>query len=213
MSPVSPSRNSEDDPHVLEARFAFGFRELASAPEASLPEVAFAGRSNVGKSSLLNTLLARRNLVRTSSTPGCTRQINVFEASLPDIALHFADLPGFGYAKRSKSERGSWGPMIDAYLRQRAVLRLVVILVDARRGPEDLETDLVDYLGTLRKPPIPHVFAATKLDKLPRSSAKLAVEQIAKTAPGRVIGFSAKTGQGRAALWRTILNTVREPDC
>jgi len=200
----------ESDPKVVDAQFVFGFRDLADAPPVSLPEIAFAGRSNVGKSSLLNTLLARRNLVRTSSTPGCTRQINVFEAKLEgDVAFHFADLPGFGYAKRSKVERASWGTMMDRYLTERPVLRLVVIVVDVRRGAEDLERELVDYLGSIRKPRVPFVFAATKVDKLPRSSAKLVLESMKKQTPGRMIGFSAKTGQGREALWRVILNATQ----
>jgi GTP-binding protein len=197
-------------PKVVDARFAFGFTDLASAPPVSLPEIAFAGRSNVGKSSLLNTLMARRNLVRTSSTPGCTRQINVFEAKLEgDVAVHLADLPGFGYARRSKTERFSWGTMMDQYLRQRPVLRLVVILVDARRGPEDMELELIRFLAAIRSPAVPHVFAATKLDKLPRSSAKLALEEVRKRTPGRVVGFSAKTGLGRDALWRVVLQSLQ----
>lgn len=204
--------NEPEDPKILQARFAFGFRDLSEAPPVSLPEVAFAGRSNVGKSSLLNTLLSRRNLVRTSSTPGCTRQINVFEANLEhDVALHLADLPGFGYARRSKSERASWGTMMEQYLAHRPVLRLVVILVDARRGPEDLELELVEYLAGLRQPPVPHVFVATKLDKLPRASAKLSLESMKKVVPGRLVGFSAKTRQGRAALWRLILRSTQNP--
>lgn len=197
-------------PKVIDARFAFGFTDLASAPPVSLPEIAFAGRSNVGKSSLLNTLMARRNLVRTSSTPGCTRQINVFEAKLEgDVAVHLADLPGFGYARRSKTERSSWGTMMDQYLRRRPVLRLVVILVDARRGPEDLELELPQFLASVRSPAVPHVFAATKLDKLPRSSAKLALEEVRKRTPGRVVGFSAKTGLGRDALWKVVLQSLQ----
>ena len=209
MSPPSKPPKSQG-PKVLDAKFAFGFTSLRDAPPVSLPEVAFAGRSNVGKSSLLNTLLARKSLVRTSSTPGCTRQVNVFEARLEGgVALHFADLPGFGYAKRSKVERASWGNMMDAYLTERPVLRLVVILVDVRRGPEDLELELVDYLSTARSPRVPHVFAATKLDKLPRSSAKLALEKIKSLAPGRMIGFSSKTGEGRDPLWRVILRSTQ----
>ena len=171
-------------------------------------EIAFAGRSNVGKSSLLNTLMGRRNLVRTSSTPGCTRQVNVF-----DVTLHggkqfrFADLPGFGYARRSKTEREHWGRLMDDYFRVRDGLRLVVILVDIRRGPRQLEHDLVEFLCDVRSTPIPHLWVATKIDKLSRSASKLAVDQMAKQVAAPVIGFSAATGQGRQALWRSILST------
>ncbi len=203
------SPNSPQSPKILDADFAFGFTDLGGAPPSTLPEVAFAGRSNVGKSSLLNTLLARKNLVRTSSTPGCTRQVNVFAVRLQDgLSLHLADLPGFGYAKRSKSERQQWGSMIERYLRDRAALRLVVILVDARRGPDSLEMDLVHYLATVRSPAVPHVFVATKLDKLPRSAAKPTLDAIRKQIPGLVVGFSAKTGQGRDELWRVLLRSA-----
>ena len=205
------SPNPSQSPKILDADFAFGFTDLGSAPPSTLPEIAFAGRSNVGKSSLLNTLLARKNLVRTSSTPGCTRQVNVFAVRLQDgPSLHLADLPGFGYAKRSKSERQQWGTMIERYLRDRAALRLVVILIDARRGPDSLEMDLVQYLSVVRSPAVPHVFVATKLDKLPRASAKPALDAIRKQIPGHVVGFSAKTGQGRDDLWRVLLRSSVE---
>jgi GTP-binding protein len=200
------SPNPSQGPKILDADFAFGFTDLGSAPPSTLPEIAFAGRSNVGKSSLLNTLLARKNLVRTSSTPGCTRQVNVFAVRLQDApSLHLADLPGFGYAKRSKSERQQWGTLIERYLRDRAALRLVVILIDARRGPDSLEMDLVQYLAVVRSPAVPHVFVATKLDKLPRASAKPTLDAIRKQIPGHVVGFSAKTGLGRDDLWRVLL--------
>lgn len=202
---------NEDDPkyRVTDARFTSGFQETSSAPASAWPEVAFAGRSNVGKSSLLNTLMSRRTLVRTSSTPGCTRQINIFEAKLADgLAVGMADLPGFGYARRAKTERVSWGPMIESYLRDREALRLVVILVDVRRGPEEEETMLVEYLGQVRDRPIPYVFAATKLDKVARSSAKVSLAAVAARAPGRVVGFSATTGQGREELWRILRAAV-----
>jgi GTP-binding protein len=196
------------DPTVVDARFAFGFTSLGSAPASDLPEVAFAGRSNVGKSSLLNTLMGRRNLVRTSSTPGCTRQINLFEVKLQgNFALHLADLPGFGYAKRSKTERFQWGTMMEQYLQQRSELQLVVILVDARRGPEDLELQLVDFLTQARPAAVPHLFVATKMDKLPKSSVKLAMQDLRQGISSNVFGFSSKTGEGRSALWKGILRT------
>lgn len=194
---------------IVDAKFAFAFTKTSEAPETNLSEVAFAGRSNVGKSSLLNTLMARRNLVRTSSTPGCTRQINVFEAKFRDaLAIHFADLPGFGYARRSKTERIQWGAMMEDYFRQRSQLSLLVILVDIRRGPEQLEQDLVEFLASIRQDPVPIVWVATKLDKLGRASIKLALDKITRQVGDKVIGFSAKTGQGRDQLCAAILQAL-----
>ena len=198
--------NKEDGPRIIDASFAFGFTDLASAPPSSVAEVAFAGRSNVGKSSLLNALMARKSLVRTSSTPGCTRQINAFAVRLQSGPfLYLVDLPGFGYAKRSKAERVQWEIMIERYFRDRVALRLVVILVDARRGPELLETELVEYLGAVRTSSLPYVFVATKADKLPRSLLKPTLDAMSRQVGGRVIGFSAKSGWGRGEIWRSVL--------
>jgi GTP-binding protein len=212
---VASRPQNGDDPRyrVTDARFVFGFQDIGSAPASAWPEIAFAGRSNVGKSSLMNTLMSRRALVRTSSTPGCTRQINVFEARLADgLTVGLCDLPGFGYARRAKTERVSWGPMIETYLREREALRLVVILVDVRRGTEEEEQMLVEYLGKIRARPVPFVFAATKLDTGPRSSASVAVADVARRTPGRVVGFSAQTGQGREELWRFLRAAVADPE-
>src|SRR5579862_9263712 len=132
---------------VVDAKFVAGAVDLASMPPPTLVEVAFAGRSNVGKSSLLNTMMQRKGLARTSNTPGCTRQLNVFEVRCADgLALRFVDLPGYGWARRSKTERGEWQGMIEGYLTGRSALRAVVVLVDVRRGVEDEEMELVDFL-------------------------------------------------------------------
>ena len=202
--------NTGHSPTILDASFAFGFTDLASAPPSTATEIAFAGRSNVGKSSLLNTLMSRKALVRTSSTPGCTRQINVFSVRVQNESpVHLVDLPGFGYAKRSKTERRQWGIMLERYFRDRAALDLMVILIDARRDPEELETELVEYLSIVRTPPVPHIFVATKMDKLQRSCAKSTLDSISRQIAGRVIGFSANTGSGRDELWRFLLGAVR----
>src|SRR5260221_10017991 len=132
---------------VVEAQFVAGAVDNASLPAPALAEIAFAGRSNVGKSSLLNTMMQRRGLARTSGTPGCTRQLNVFEVRCADgLTLHFVDLPGYGWARRSKAERGQWQGMIEGYLRGRASLRAVVVIVDVRRGLEEEERQLVEFL-------------------------------------------------------------------
>jgi len=185
-------------------------------------EVAFAGRSNVGKSSLLNTMMQRRGLVRTSNTPGCTRQLNVFDVRCADgLTLRFVDLPGYGWAKRSKVERNQWQSMIEGYLRTRAGLRAVVVLVDVRRGVEEEEQQLVDFLREPRQTsdprPLEVILVATKIDKLGAAARKPALEAVRKSARGiaagsggeparevPVIGFSAVTGDGREQVWDRI---------
>lgn len=202
---VTPATNAKEDrPRVVEAAFV-----AAAAQEKQLPpvdpavaEIAFAGRSNVGKSSLLNALLQRKNLVRTSRTPGCTRAINVFEAALDDgFRVRLVDLPGYGYAKRSKGERGEWGPMLEGYLQKRARLDAVVLIVDVRRGLEDDDAQLVEFVTRAGRGV---VVVATKLDKLPRARQKPSLSRVREKAGGGVIGFSGVTGEGRAALWARL---------
>jgi len=194
---------------VSTAAFVSGATDARSLPPPTAAEVAFAGRSNVGKSTLLNTMLDRRNLVRTSRTPGCTRQINVFEAKIaaPDeMLVHLVDLPGYGYAKRSKAEKGEWGPMLEGYLRRRSALRGVVVLVDVRRGVEDDDRELLDFVRAPRDVPEPvrSLVVATKLDKLPLAQRKPALDAVRRASGEAVIGFSGVTGDGRAALWSKI---------
>ncbi|MCB9601123.1 MAG: YihA family ribosome biogenesis GTP-binding protein [Sandaracinus sp.] len=196
---------------VLEAEFVAAASALPQLPAPVLAEVAFAGRSNVGKSSLINALTQRKKLVRTSSTPGATRGINLFRLKLrvpvpegePVLGeMDLVDLPGYGYAKRSKTERKSWGPLIESFLRTRPGLRAVVVIVDARRGPEEDDAELLEFLDYIERPAL---VVATKLDKLPKNQQKLAVEAVSRTVGRRVFGFSAETGQGREPLWRSIL--------
>jgi GTP-binding protein len=178
------------------------------APAPTFVEVAFAGRSNVGKSSLINTLVQRKGLVRTSSTPGCTRQVNFFEIATRDGAqLVLTDLPGYGFARRSKDERRQWAELIEGYLTGRTTLRCVALLVDARRGLEEDDLELVGFVREARRPdapPIELVVVATKLDKVPRSSAKSELSRLAREAGTRVVGFSSTTGEGRDELWRAL---------
>jgi GTP-binding protein len=179
-------------------------------PPPTFVEVAFAGRSNVGKSSLINCMLQRSGLVRTSSTPGCTRQVNLFEAKLRDGArCVMADLPGYGFAQRSKAERNEWAKLIESYLLERVVLKGLVILVDSRRGIEDDDLELVKFAASRKiGGPLPVILVATKIDKLDRSRqasdlAKLKAA-VASDNKATVIGFSANTGQGRTELWRSL---------
>lgn len=176
---------------------------VAGMPPPLYAELAFAGRSNVGKSSLINVLAQRKKLARTSSTPGCTRGLNLFRLTLRGGArVDFVDLPGYGFAQRSKAERLSWGPMIEGFLRERVGLRGVVLLVDSRRGLEDEEHELIDFLAHVGQQAL---VVATKVDRLPASKRKAQVAALAKTAGVPAIPFSAHTGVGRDELWRALL--------
>jgi GTP-binding protein len=160
---------SKTDPFkIADARFVAAGSKLADLPPTGGIEIGFAGRSNVGKSSLLNSLVQRRALVRTSKTPGATRPNNLFELTLAGRAagapkLVFADLPGYGYAQRSRAERASWGPMLEGYLESRPELVALVILVDARRGLEEDDVALAQFASSLERP-LRIVVCVTKLD-------------------------------------------------
>ena len=188
---------------VTEARFLGAATRPGAEPPPALPEVAIAGRSNVGKSSLLNSLLQRRGLARTSATPGRTRQLNFF---VVNERFTLVDLPGYGFAVGPERERLGWGPLVEGYLRGRPTLRGVVLIVDVRRGLEAEETQVLDFAAAVT---LPAVVVATKLDKLSRSQARGALERLGGTPA--VIGYSARTGEGRDALWRVIAGWIAAP--
>jgi GTP-binding protein len=202
----------DDTLRIVSADFVAAAAETVQLPPAVGVEIAFAGRSNVGKSSLLNSLLGRKNLVRTSSTPGSTRQIVFFEARAADgLLLKLTDLPGYGYAKRSKSERKSWGSLMEQYLLERSSLGVVVLLVDARRGLEDDDRALLEMLAEpakVSRRPVSTLVVATKLDKFSASSQKAELESLKRNSGTRVFGYSAKTHAGREELWRAIRRSV-----
>ena len=197
-----------DEARVIAAEFRAAAGALAELPPPLSVEVAFAGRSNVGKSSLLNCLLSRRNLVRVSSTPGCTRKIGFYAAELADGArMTLVDLPGYGFARRSKSERDAWASLIEGYLLGRATLAMVVAIVDVRRGLEDDDRDLLELCASkprVTRPALQTLVVATKLDKLPASKQKLELAKVRQAAGVPVLGFSAETALGRDELWRKI---------
>jgi GTP-binding protein len=179
--------------------------DVRDLPAPVLPEIAFAGRSNVGKSSLINDLLARRKLVRTSNTPGATRGLSVFRVQLTQGSLDLVDLPGYGYAQRSKSERKTWGPMIENFLTVRAGLRAVAVLVDLRRGLGDDDKQLVEFLESIDKQVI---LVATKADKLAKNARFGALAELKREAGVAPIAYSTEEAIGRDQLWKAVLHHV-----
>lgn len=163
------------------------------------PEISFLGRSNVGKSSLLNSLLKVKGLARTSNTPGRTQSINFF---LINDAFYFADLPGYGYAKVSKAMRQDWGRMAEEYLAQRPQLVLSIQLVDSRHAPTELDKQLQEWLVYNE---MPRLVIATKSDKLSRNQLHKNLQTIKKEMPlSKVIAYSSSKGEGRDDIWREI---------
>jgi GTP-binding protein len=186
------------------AEFVISAAEPSGFPRPSLPEIAIAGRSNVGKSSLINTLVGVPGLARTSRTPGRTRLLNWFRVTPPRGGpVHFVDLPGYGYARVPHDMRASWRPLIEAYLGNREMLRGLVLLVDARRGAEDEERDLLAWLRDGR---VPARVVVTKADKLPKNKRKPAAEAVQRDLglDRPAILFSSQDGEGIEALWRAI---------
>jgi GTP-binding protein len=188
---------------ITDAFFYKSAFEPAQLPAGSLPEIAFSGRSNVGKSSLINALLHRRGLAKTSSTPGRTQSINFISVNK---AFYFVDLPGYGYAKVPASVKIKWQHLIESYLCNRPSLRLVVLIVDARRDPADDEAQFADWL---QQQGIAFAVVLTKADKLKRN-------QLIQSA-GRwrnflgiesTVAFSAVTGEGKTELWKTLISCL-----
>lgn len=167
------------------------------------PEIAFLGRSNVGKSSLLNSLLQRKGLARTSNTPGRTQSINYF---LINDEFYFVDLPGYGYAKVSKSMRSDWGVMAEEYLSQREQLVLCVQLIDSRHEPTRLDLQLNEWLNFNGKR---HIAVATKSDKLSRNQLPKQLKAVRMALKfSEVIAYSAETGKGRDDVWKSIQTAI-----
>lgn len=194
-------REDEDVLVITSAEFTTSAVRPDQYPKTELPEVAFAGRSNVGKSTLINCLVQRRKLVRTSNTPGRTQLINFFEIN---GSFRFVDLPGYGYAKVAQSVRATWGPMVETYLAGRKNLRGVVQIMDLRHPPTTDDLALWSWLGERKITRIPIL---TKADKIPRTkwdpSARTAGQVLGIT-PSDFIIFSAKTNQGRDKLLQRI---------
>jgi len=177
-------------------------------PEAKWPEVAFAGRSNVGKSSLLNQLVRRKRLARVSNTPGRTREVNFF---LVNDRFVLVDLPGYGYARISKERRAEWRPLIEGYLRTSTELRGIVQLLDVRHDPTSDDRQMIAFLASIG---IPTLFALTKTDKLSASERKTRIAALTEelsVSDDQVIPFSAITGEGRDELAAAVMALVEQP--
>lgn len=192
---------------ITSAEFVLGVASLRQLPKNGMREIAFLGRSNVGKSSLINKLCGRKSLARPSSDPGKTRELNYY---LINKAFFFVDLPGYGYAKVPEQVRSSWGKLIEQYLKSREQLSLVVQLVDARHEPTELDMMMVGWLDYYE---IPFLVALTKADKLPVSKMPRYVADAERVFRrfvrcGGVIPFSAVTGLGKADVVRAIARHV-----
>jgi GTP-binding protein len=174
-------------------------------PEYAFPEIAFAGRSNVGKSSLINTLIQRKNMVKTSSKPGCTQLINFF---LINEDICFVDLPGYGYAKVSKKIRAQWQPMINLYLSKRKSLLGLVLLVDIRRDPGKEEFEMIEWLESHEMPYLVVLTKADKLSKTKQEKRHVSICSQLSREKNSVILFSSKTKMGRDTILEEIDNLI-----
>ncbi len=200
---------------VLSAEFLRTATRREEWPAGRRPELAFAGRSNVGKSSMLNALAGRRGLARVSNTPGRTRALQFFDLSVQPSAaarpfhLRFCDLPGYGFAQVPRAELDRWARMIEAYLEGRQDLRAVVLIVDGRHPPAPADVEALAFLAGCGRPV---VVAATKMDKLPKShrfGAVRAAERGLSLPEGSAGPFSAVEGSGTEALWARLLELAR----
>lgn len=187
---------------VTQAEFVISAVGPDQYPEDALPEIALAGRSNVGKSSLINRMINRKNLARTSSTPGKTQHLNYYRINED---LYFVDFPGYGYAKVSKTQRQVWGKMIERYLLERDTLKLVLLIVDLRHPPTKDDEMMYDWL---KHYDIPICVVATKADKIPKSRWQKHVKQMKEALLLRktdaFVMYSSETGLGKEELWAHI---------
>jgi GTP-binding protein len=195
---------------ITSAEFVKSVYPTDDYPSDRYPEVAFAGRSNVGKSSLINTLVNRKGLARTSSAPGKTQSINFY---LINQLFCLVDLPGYGYAKVPQQVRKQWSPLVEEYCRKRENLCGVVVIIDARLGPTPLDLSLISWLKDLS---LPAIFTMTKSDKLSKNKIARALQQTASALsidPEQIVPFSAQTGEGKKRLWQQVVRFIglREP--
>jgi GTP-binding protein len=189
---------------ILSAEFVVSAPGPKQYPLDKRPQIAFAGRSNVGKSSVINALLHRKSLVKTSQTPGKTQLINFF---IINSDFYFVDLPGYGYARVPHAVTDAWAPMIEGYLKDSSALRAVVVLLDSRREPDERDMKLIEWL---RQYDIPAIFALTKADKLNRQEAVHAQRDIQTRLELEHLPLlsSSKSGAGMSSLWGIIAKHI-----
>lgn len=190
---------------VISADFVKSTVRRKDYPGEPLPEVAFAGRSNVGKSSLINTLLGKKNLARISSTPGRTQTINFFRVN---EKLFFVDLPGYGFAQVPPEVRKKWRPMVEEFLKSDSRLRLVILIVDVRRDPNSDDATLLEWF---RHYSLPFLVVMTKVDKVSRSEAgnqKQNFKNFFGLTEDEIVPFSAVSGEGRNEIWKRIKEAI-----
>lgn len=177
-------------------------------PADTLPEIALAGRSNVGKSSFINKLIQRKSLARTSSKPGKTQTLNFYNIN---GTFYFVDVPGYGYAKISKAERKKWGSMMEEYFETRDSLNAVLLVTDSRHAPTQDDIQMYNYLKYYK---LPVIIIATKIDKVSRSKREKYLKRTKQTLHVEkndvVIPFSAETGEGKEKVWTIIKNYINE---
>jgi len=210
MSSSPPPPPPPEGPLVIRSlEFIGGMASVGGwRPEATLPEVAFAGRSNVGKSSLLNRLVHRKKLARVSNTPGRTREINFFRVNGTFVLV---DLPGYGYARVSKERRAEWKPLIEGYLKTSPQLRGIVQLLDSRHDPTRDDRDMLDFLSELG---VPTIVVLTKIDKLSATERKRSIAGLSASLgldSDQVLEFSAVTGEGRNELAEALDALLAQP--
>ncbi len=195
---------------VNNAKLAAVAAKPSQYPSDGKPEIAFVGKSNVGKSSLINTMLGRRALARTSSQPGKTRTINFYDV---EDKLYFVDLPGYGYAKVSKTEQEKWVPMIETYLKKREELKFIIMLVDIRHEPGNNDKMMYEWLKHYG---FEIIIVATKQDKLSKNQVNKSLSVIKKAfnlKPGEILmGFSSETKQGKEEVWKLIEERLCEKE-
>ncbi len=192
--------------NLRSAEFLTSVGFLSQLPTDGKSEIAFAGRSNVGKSSLMNRLLNRKKLVKTSGTPGKTRTLNFFTIN---NAFYLVDLPGYGYAKRSKTERAQWGQLIEGYVADREPLKGFVLLIDIRHAPTEDDLNMVEWLTNSGKR---FILVGTKADKLSNNKLQSSLARtkrvLAWKGEHQILPFSAVTGRGKDELWQWIEETL-----
>jgi GTP-binding protein len=193
---------------ITSAEFLTGAVSYKQYPDSAYPELAFAGRSNVGKSSLINSLLNRKKLVKTSQTPGKTQEINFFKINNDFI---FTDLPGYGFAKVPQPVRKRWGKMIEDYLLKRETLLAVIFIIDLRRRPSQLDLSLQRWLEAHG---VEYLLVGTKVDKLSQSEIKKQKDKLNVAyfdgGEGELLVYSSKSSRGRKELWSKITSRLEE---